>query len=64
MKETMKNIQTFGSLFLAMLSCWTLGTYSSSTFKYDEPVDPHKWIMTSLFGLMFLVFFLDDYRKK
>ena len=60
----MEKLKTFGCLFLAMLSCFTIGLYASSTFRYNEPIELHRWIMTSLFGLMFLGLFLTDYRKK
>lgn len=60
----MKNFKLYGSLFLAMLSCFILGLYASSTFKYNEPIEPHRWMMTSLFGLMFLLNFLIEFKKK
>lgn len=60
----MKNIKIFGSLFLAMLSCFTIGLYSSSTLKYNEPIELHRWIMTIIFGLMFLIYFLNQYSNK
>lgn len=60
----MEKLKTFGSLFLALVSCFTIGIYSASTFKYNEVIEPHRWIMTSFFGLMFLVLFLASYRKN
>ena len=60
----MKKIKTYGSLFLAMLSCFTIGLYAASELKYNEPIDLHRWIMTSLFGLMFLWYFLTNYKNK
>jgi hypothetical protein len=60
----MEKLKTFGCLFLAMVSCFNIGLYASSTFRYNEPIEPHRWIMTSMFGLMFLGYFLIDYRKK
>lgn len=59
----MNKLKTFGCLFLAMLSCFTLGLYAC-TVKYGGTIEPHRWVMTSMFGLMFLVFFLSDYKKK
>ncbi len=60
----MKNVKIYGSLFLAMLDCFILGLYASSTFRYNEPVEPHRWMLTSLVGIFFLVYFLIEYRKK
>jgi hypothetical protein len=60
----MEKLKIFGYLFMAMLSCFTIGLYASSTVKYNEPVELHRWVITAFFGLMFLVLFLQDYRKK
>ena len=60
----MSKIKIFGCLFLAMLDCFNLGLYAASTFKYNEPVELHKWITTSLFGIGFLAYFLTEYKKK
>lgn len=60
----MEKIKTFGSLFLAMLSCFNIGLYASSTFRYNEPIEIHRWIMSSFFGIMFLVWFLIEFKKK
>ena len=60
----MTKIKIFGCLFLAMLSCFELGLYASSTFRYNEPIESYRWIWTSLFGIMFLVHFLIEYKKK
>ena len=60
----MKKLITFGYLFLAMVSCFTIGIYATSTFKYNEPVELQRWILTSLFGLMFLMLFLIEYRNE
>lgn len=59
----MKKLETFGYLFMAMLSCFTLGLYASSTVTFDKPIELHRWIMTSFFGLMFLGMFLHSYRN-
>ena len=52
------------SLFLSMLDCFILGLYASATFRYNEPIEPYRWVITSMFGLMFLLYFLDNYRKN
>lgn len=57
-------MKKFGSLFLAMLSCFTIGLYSASEFKYNNPIEIHRWIITSMFGLVFLVYFLKMVKNK
>jgi len=60
----MEKLKLFGCLFLALLACFTIGLYASSEFRFGVPVEPHRWIMTTLFGIFFLVVFLIDYRKN
>ena len=60
----MEKIKTYGSLFLVMVSCFTIGLYAASEFRYNEPIDLHRWIMTSIFGISFLGYFLTKYKKK
>ncbi len=60
----MENIKTFGSLFLAMVSCFTIGLYSASEFKYNNPIEMYRWIMTSMSGLVFLGYFLKQFKNK
>ena len=59
----MKKIQMFGSLFLAMLGCFTIGLYASSTFMYNEPIALYRWLITSFFNVMFLMSFLKEYAN-
>lgn len=59
-----ENIKIFGSLFLAMVSCFTIGLYAASEFKYNNPIEIHRWVMTSLFGLAFLGYFLKQFKNK
>jgi len=60
----MKKLQIFGALFLAMLSCFTIGYYTTSTLYLNKSIEPHRWAMTGSFGMMFLLYFLNEYRKK
>lgn len=55
----MEKFKIYGCLFLALLSCFLLGTYTVSV----KPIELHRWIITSLFGLFFLVVFLTDYKN-
>jgi hypothetical protein len=60
----MEKLKTFGSLLMTMVSCFVIGLYTSSTFKYGETIEPHRWVITSFIGLIFLIIFLINYRKK
>ncbi len=60
----MQKLKIYGSLFMAMLSVFTVGGYTTSTIKFNEPVELYRWILTGLFGLMFLLKFLIEYEKK
>lgn len=53
-----------GSLFLAMYACFVLGLYAASTFKYNEPVELYRWIITITVGLFFLVNFFVGFRGE
>ena len=59
----MKKFKTYGNLFLTMLSCFIMGLYSASQFKYNEPVELYRWIITTAFGAMFLCLFFKNYSE-
>lgn len=44
------------TLFLLLfgLACYVLGMYTISYMTDFRQLQPHQWILTSLFGLMFL----------
>lgn len=42
----MKKLQIFGALFLAMLSCFTIGYYATATLYLNKSIEPHRWAMT------------------
>lgn len=48
------------SKILALMSAFMLGAYVTQEFKFDQPVEMYKYILTFLFGLMF---YLDGNRK-
>lgn len=60
----MEKFKLYGSLFLAMLTCFNIGLYCASTFNYHDVINAHRWIMTILFGMVFLVSFLINIKKK
>jgi hypothetical protein len=59
----MNNIKKYGSLILCMLSCFTLGMYTMAVKYNIKPVEPHQWLLTSTFGIFWLVSFI-YYLKK
>jgi hypothetical protein len=70
----MKHIRKYGSLIFRywllystllafMLNCFTLGLYTMSVKYNIKPVEPHQWFLTSMFGIFFLICFI-DYLKK
>ena len=52
MKEEFK---AYGMIFMAMLSCFLLGAYTSGTFIGYREVEFFRWVLTSGFGFTFLV---------
>lgn len=60
----MKNLNIYGSLFLAMSSCFTLGAYVCSTIKYNQPIELSRWIYTITFGLIFFINFLHEFKQQ
>lgn len=48
------------SKILALMSAFMLGAYVTQEFKFEQPVEMYRYILTFLFGLMF---YLDGERK-
>lgn len=40
---------------LAMLGSFTYGIYALGTFTGTRTIEPHRWVLTGMFGLMFLL---------
>jgi len=47
--------------FLALfgISMFILGLYASSQFKFGVPIEAYRWVLTSMFGLFFLLIALE-----
>lgn len=58
----MTKIETYGSLLLAMISCFNLGGYVALS-RCGQTIEPHRWMLTSFFGIIFLFFFLVDWAE-
>lgn len=51
-------------IFCVLLSFFMLGSYTAATFKYDDPVEPYRFIMAGIIGILCLQSFLSNYRKN
>jgi FtsH-binding integral membrane protein len=60
----MENIKTYGSLLLAMLATFILGSYTTLVKYNVEQVEPHRWFMTIMVGIYFIIVFIERIRKK
>jgi hypothetical protein len=39
---------------LPFIGIFTLGLYTSSQFIFNKPVEPHRWLLTTLVTVFFL----------
>jgi len=46
--------------FMSYVFAFTLGIYASSQFRFNHPIELHRWVITSLFFLFFLTIKKDD----
>lgn len=53
-----KNTKKYLSLVFSMASVFMLGAYSASVAYNIKEVEPQQWFLTSIFGIMFLIYFL------
>jgi hypothetical protein len=60
----MNNIKKYSSLILFMANCFTLGMYTMAVKYNIKPVEPHQWLLTSMFGIYFLMCFINYLQKK
>lgn len=59
----MEKLKTYGCLILGLMSAFMIGAYSDAVMFGTKEIEPHQWLLTSMFGLMFLGVFLERYRK-
>lgn len=55
------NIKAYFCLFMAFLSAFIYGIYVTSTFAMNKTIEPHRWVITGLFGLMWIGLFFKHY---
>ena len=51
----MEKLKAYGCLLLFGISCFIYGAYTYITINTDETIEPHRWILTGMFGLFFLL---------
>lgn len=42
--------------FLALLSAFILGAYCTQEYKFNQPVELYRYVLTFTFGLMFYMY--------
>lgn len=47
----------------ALLGAFVLGIYCTSQFKYNSPIEPHRWVITSLVMIGFAGAFIAQTKK-
>jgi hypothetical protein len=57
------SFKSFLYLFASMLSFFVIGLYAASEFKFDKPIELHRWVLSSLFVVAFIGLFLKESRK-
>jgi len=60
----MKKLETYGSLFAAMLSVFMIGTYADAIMYGGREVEPHQWFFTSIVGILFLSYFISRIKER
>ena len=58
-KKTMRRFL----IFLSYLQAFMLGTYFVSEFRFNTPIELHRWMITSFFFVMSLVGAADTKRR-
>jgi drug/metabolite transporter (DMT)-like permease len=57
-------IKTYGGLLLALLGTFVLGLYTAITKHTDQLIEPHQWVLTSMFTIFFLLLFIERVNNK
>ena len=59
----MEKLNAYGSLFMFALACFTYGGYVYGAINCDNVPEPHRWVLTGLFGIFFLINAIDKIKK-
>lgn len=53
------------TLLLSYIAAFTIGLYTSSQFKFNTPIEPYKWFITSFFwGMFSTISFIKNKRNN
>lgn len=61
------NESTFPKWLAKMLSyiaIFGIGAYACATFRYHQPIELYRWILTSVFGIFFYFLSLPEKNKQ
>ena len=50
-------------IFFSYLQAFDLGLYCASEFKFNHPIEAHRWLLTSFFFVMSLVGAADTKKR-
>ncbi len=59
-----EKIKTYMCLLVVLLGTFVLGAYTAITKHSDQLIGPHRWALTSLFTIFFLVLFLERVTSR
>jgi hypothetical protein len=57
------NLKAYGCLLLALLNVFMLGVFTASTVYETKEIQLYKWILASLFVVVYLGIFLQKYKR-
>ena len=60
----MEKLETYVSLFAAMLSVFMIGNYADATMYGGREVETIQWVLTSLVGVFFLSYFISRIKER
>lgn len=59
----MEKLKTYLYLTFALISVFLIGAYADSVLYGTREIEPYQWVLTSFFGIIFLMIFFQKYRK-
>jgi fluoride ion exporter CrcB/FEX len=57
-------IKTYGCLLVTLLGTFVLGLYTAITKHTDQLIEPHQWVLTSIFTLVYLLLVIEKMTKE
>jgi len=59
----MEKLKAFGCILLFGMSCFIYGGYVYGAINCHVVIEPHRWILTALFGLFFLFLGIEKIKE-